>query len=76
VPPIEKKTDGRWARNNLEKANTFAKHLRKAFHLNLGLETIPVLNSNDYLDKIPLVTPREVAQEMRTNLNPPTQILI
>jgi hypothetical protein len=25
---------------------------------------------NDYLDKIPLATPREVAEEIRTNLNP------
>jgi hypothetical protein len=55
---IHKKTDGRWARNNLEKENKF------------GLDTLPVLNLNDYLDKIPLVTPREVAEEMRTNLNP------
>jgi hypothetical protein len=32
--------------------------------------TLPVLNSNHYLDNIPLVTPREVAEEIRTNLNP------
>jgi hypothetical protein len=38
-------------------------------HPNPGLDTLPVLNSN-YLDKIPLVTPREVAEELRTNLNP------
>jgi hypothetical protein len=30
---------------------------------------LPVLNSNDYLDKIPLVTSRELAEEIRTNLN-------
>jgi hypothetical protein len=30
--------------------------------------TLPVLNLNDYLDKIRLVTPREVAEEIRTNL--------
>jgi hypothetical protein len=64
------KTDGRWARNNLEKANTFGQHLEKRFHPYLGLETLPVLNSNGYLDKIPLATPREVAKEIRTNLNP------
>jgi hypothetical protein len=68
VPPI-KKTDGRWACNNLEKANTFA-HLEKRFHPYSGLGKLPVLNSNDYLDKIPLATPREVAEEIRTNLNP------
>jgi hypothetical protein len=65
-----KKRDGRWARNNLEKANTFAQHLEKRFHPYPGLDTLPVLNLNDYLDKIPLATPREVAEEIRTNLNP------
>jgi hypothetical protein len=69
VPPI-KKTDGRWARNNLEKANIFAQHLEKIFHPYPRLDTLPVLNSNDYLDKIPLATPTEVAEEIRTNLNP------
>jgi hypothetical protein len=65
-----KKTDGRWARYNLAKANVFAQHLEKIFHPYPGLGTLPVLNSNDYLDKIPLATPREVAEEIRTNLNP------
>jgi hypothetical protein len=45
--------------------------LIKRFHPYLGLDTLPVLNFNDYLDKIPLVTPREVAEEIRTNLSPP-----
>jgi hypothetical protein len=71
VPPI-KTTDGRWARNNLEKANTFAQYLKRRFHPFPGLDTLPVLNANDYLDKIPLATPREVAEEIRTNLNPKT----
>jgi hypothetical protein len=65
-----KKTDERWARNNFEKANTFAQRLEKRFHPYPGLSTLPLLNSNDYLDKIPLVTPREVAEEIRTNLKP------
>jgi hypothetical protein len=38
-------TDGRWARNNSEKANTFAQHLEKRFHPNPGLGTLLVLNS-------------------------------
>jgi hypothetical protein len=63
-------TDGRWACNNLEKANTFAQHLEKRLHPYPGLDTLLVLNSNDYLDKIPLATPREVAEEIRTNINP------
>jgi hypothetical protein len=65
-----KKTDGRSVYNNLEKANIFAQHLGKIFHPNPGLDTLPVLNANYYLDKIPLATPREVAEEIRTNLNP------
>jgi hypothetical protein len=64
------KTDGRWARNNLEKANTFVQHLEKRFHPYPGLGTLPFLNWNDYLDKIPQATLREVAEEIRTNLNP------
>jgi hypothetical protein len=68
IPPI-RKTDGRWARNNLEKANTFAQHLENRFCPNPGPDTLPVLSSNDYLDKIPLVPPKEIAEEIRTNLN-------
>jgi hypothetical protein len=64
-----KKTDRRWARNNLEKVNTFARHLEKRFHPNPGLDTLPVLNLNDYLDSIPLVTTSEVAKEIGTDLN-------
>jgi hypothetical protein len=67
LPPI--KTDGRWARTNLEKANIFAEHLKNRLNPNPGLDTLPVLNSDDYLDNIPLVTPREVAREIRTDLN-------
>jgi hypothetical protein len=63
-----KSTDGRLACNNLEKINPFAQHLERRFHQNSGLDTLPVLNSNDYLDKFPLVTPRQVAQIIRTNL--------
>jgi hypothetical protein len=67
VPPI-KKTDGRRAPNNLEKANTFAQHLKKD---SISLTRhITGFTSNNYLDKIPLVTPREVAEEIRNNLNP------
>jgi hypothetical protein len=29
-----KKTDGRWASNNLDKENTFAQHLENLFHPN------------------------------------------
>jgi hypothetical protein len=46
-----------------------AQHLEKRFHPNPGSDTLPHLNHNDYLDKIPLVTPKEVAEEIRTHLN-------
>jgi hypothetical protein len=68
--PPPPKTDGRWACSNLEKANIFVQHLQKRFHPNPGLDILPVLKSNYYLDKIPLITPREVAEEMKANLNP------
>jgi hypothetical protein len=68
VPPI-KKPDGKWARSNLEKAYIFPQHLEKRFHPNPGSDTLPALNHNDYLDKIPLFTPKEVTEEIRTNLN-------
>jgi hypothetical protein len=68
--PIINKIDGRWTHNNLEKANIFAEHLEKRFHPYPGLDILPVLNSNDYLDQIPLDTPREVEEEIKTNLNP------
>jgi hypothetical protein len=64
------KTDGRWAHKNLEKSNVFAQHIEKRFHPYPGLNTLPVLHSNDYPDKIPQVTPREVAEEIKTNFKP------
>jgi hypothetical protein len=67
-PPF-RKIDGRWARNNLDKANTFSEHLENRFHPNPRLYILPVLNSNDYLNKILLVTPREGVEEKRINLN-------
>jgi hypothetical protein len=44
--------------------------LKKRFHPNSGLDTLPVLNSNVYMDNIPLVTPKEAAKDIRNNLNP------
>jgi hypothetical protein len=48
----QKTRGGRWTRNNVEKANTFAHHLEKTFHPNSGLYILPVPKSKDYLDKI------------------------
>jgi hypothetical protein len=69
APPI-KTMDGKWARNNTEKANIFAQHLEQRFLPNPGPDILPLLTSNDYLDKIPLVTPKEVSEEIMNNLNP------
>jgi hypothetical protein len=45
---------------------TESREITKQKHfLQLLLDTLPVLNSNDCLDKIPLVNPREVAEEIR-----------
>jgi hypothetical protein len=63
------KTDGSWALNNIENAKAFGQHLEKRFHLRPGLDILPILNSIDYLDKIPLVNTREAAEEIRTILN-------
>jgi hypothetical protein len=62
MTPI-KRTDGRWGRNNLEKANTFAHHLEKRFLPGSGLARLPVVNSNDYLSKIPLFTLDKLPQK-------------
>jgi hypothetical protein len=70
VPPVK----SNWARNNLEKSNIFAQNLENRFRPTPGLDTLPVLNLNCYLGKIPLVTPREVAEEIRTKLNSKTHL--
>ena len=69
IPPI-RKADGTWARNNNEKAKTFAEHLEGRFSPNPGTDQLPELGPNDYKETIPLVTPKEVAEEIRMNLNP------
>lgn len=70
IPPIRKR-DGTWAHDNKQKAEIFADHLAEVFQPNqiqsdATLEAIENLN----LDDITLVTPKEVAHEIRTNLNP------
>jgi hypothetical protein len=44
--------------------------LESRFLPNPGSGELPELNLNDYEDTIPLVTPKETAEEIRTNLNP------
>jgi hypothetical protein len=48
----------------------YVQHLGKKFHPYPGLDILPLLNSNACLDKIALVIPREVAEEITTNFSP------
>lgn len=70
IPPIKKK-DGTWARSNKQKAETFADHLTKIFKPNDTHTDISVdKNMNLVEEEVKLVTPREVKNEIMTNLNP------
>jgi hypothetical protein len=48
----------------------FAEHLKSRLLPNQGSDELPELSLNDYKGTVPLVTPKEVAEEIRTNLNP------
>lgn len=50
----------------MEKDNIFAE---KRFHPNEGDDALPHLYFKDYLDKIPLVTPKKMADKIKYNLN-------
>lgn len=70
IPPI-RKVDGTWARDNKQKAETFADHLAEIFkpndiHSDAFIEEVENLEENE----IELVTPKEVTNEIKTNLNP------
>jgi hypothetical protein len=67
VTPI-RKPNGQWARTNNDKTITFATHLETRFQPHPGTDNLPVLPSNSYEDTIPLVTPKEVKEEIYTNL--------
>jgi hypothetical protein len=56
VPPI-RGTDGGWARGSLGRASAFSRHLEGGFNPYPGLDMLPILNSNDCLDRIPLAAP-------------------
>jgi hypothetical protein len=53
VPPI-RKAYGQWARNNSDKAETFAEHLESRFLLNPRSDKLPELSLTDNEDTIPL----------------------
>lgn len=67
IPPI-KTEDGRWARDNKDKAKVFANHLEKSF---TNEDFIGNENSSNmfYLsENIKPVTPKEVAHEIKANI--------
>ena len=69
IPPI-RNHDGKWIREDKLKAEAFADHLANTFRPHDGLNTqLPKLK-NQSKENIDLVTPAEVAKEIRTNLNP------
>jgi hypothetical protein len=45
-------------------------HIESRFLPNSGSDELPELSLNDYEDAIPLVTPKEIAEEIHRNLNP------
>lgn len=70
MPPIRCE-NGSWARDNKQKADLFADYLADIFQpneiqTNHNLE----LENNTNEEKIPLVTPKEVAEKIKINLNP------
>lgn len=68
-PPI-KLEDGSWAKNNKQKAERFAEHLEKIFQPNEGQEEqIDWEEINLQEEEIALVTPKEVAAEIKNNIN-------
>lgn len=70
APPIRKE-DGSWARDNKQKAEIFANHLEQVFKPN-AIEENTVLQAveNHEEEEIKLITPKEVAKVIKTNLNP------
>lgn len=69
IPPL-RKSDGGWARNSKEKADIFADHLEDIFkpneiQPNMLLDAI----TNQENIHIHLVTPKEVTNEIKNNLN-------
>jgi hypothetical protein len=68
-PPL-RQADGTWARSNQEKANLFANHLENTFQPYdiYSDENLPMNGENTSIEIYP-VTPKEVALEIKTNIN-------
>lgn len=61
--------DGSWAKTNQQKAEVFANHLERTFQPNDGqlVQELPQHEGEEI--NIDLVTPKEVAEEIRTNIS-------
>lgn len=65
-----RKDTGPWARNDKQKADMFTEHLAEIFQPNIMNKNYELDdNINMISEEIPLLTPKEVAQEIKTNLN-------
>lgn len=70
IPPI-RNNNGPWARDNKQKAELFAEHLAEIFTPNPGQVNLDITNiENQRTENITPVTPKEIADEIKTNLNP------
>jgi 16S rRNA C1402 N4-methylase RsmH len=71
IPPI-RKTDGKWARNNEQKAQRFAAHLKQIFQP-LGSQEEKAMITEDIVqenEEIKLATTTEVKNVINNNINP------
>lgn len=75
VPPI-RSGEGRWAKSDEHKAELFADHLEQTFKPNEQYTRESVNNTDQLLpllergEEIPLVTPKEVENDIKNNINP------
>jgi hypothetical protein len=71
IPPVRKK-DGKWARNNEQKAQRFAKHLEQIFQP-LGRQEEKAMITEDVVqenEEIKLATTTEFKNVINNNINP------
>jgi len=71
IPPV-RKTDGKWARNNEQKAQRFAEHLEQIFQP-LGSQEEKAMITEDIVqenEEIKLATTTEVKNVINNNINP------
>lgn len=68
-PPI-RRDDGTWIREHKQKADAFADHLAKIFQPNDGPQLEQFMSSNPEEGGFELVSPTELAKEIRTNMSP------